>query len=169
MALGQTVQVAGRQQELRIFEYEGDALSFGRILQEVSLDKRIQPQQNFFRLARPGGWFAPPPDQVLRHGAQPLRVRAGERPQAAAQIVAEHNIPAAEHLRRQKLAQAAVAVLVGIGQSHQIVHISVQHEHARCAREIKIRELACPCRIPFRQRAGRPRRRGNFLFAVQNG
>ena len=110
VAAGQRVQVAGRDEVLGVVEDQSDALPLAGLLDQVALDECIQAQQQLVRVARPGDRLAPARREKLHHRLQPLRVAAGHRPQAAAQVVAEHDVPLAEDLLAQELGQAAIAV-----------------------------------------------------------
>ena len=156
---GQCVQIARRNQVLRVIEHHADALAArGIILEQVALDESIQQQQHVLRVARPGGRFAATSGKVLSHGLQSAGVSTRQRPQTAAEIVTDHHIPRAEQLRAQELREAAIrrrVVLAGSGRrtQDQIANVAVQYEQAGRARKVQIRQLASPRRIPVRQRS----------------
>ena len=88
------------------------------------------------------------------HLLEPLLVAAGERAQPAAEVVVQHQRPAAEQLLGQELGEHAVARLVVAADAKEIVGVAVQDERRRRAGEIQIGELRRPGRKPVGQLLG---------------
>jgi hypothetical protein len=85
------------------------------------------------------------------HLLEPLVVAPAERAQSAAEIVVEHQRPAAEQLLGQELHEHAVARSAVAGDAKQIVGVAMQDERGGGTREIQIGELRRPSRKPVGQ------------------
>ena len=150
LSLGKAIEVARGHEKLRVLEEQGDALATGRLFEQISLDERLQAEEHLFWIARPGRRFSPAGHQILRHQLQPLRIVRGQRPQTAAQVVAQHEVPASEDLAHEEIGEPDVAICGTLRKPHQIVHVAMQHEHASRAGEVEIGQLLRPRRIPIR-------------------
>ena len=136
LAAGQRIQIAGRDEVFGIGEEHGHALPRCRV-DQVPLDQAVQQQEHGVGVAGPIAGLSPAGGKLLLHGPQPLGVASGLRPQPLAQVVAQHQVPAAEDLRGEELRQAAIRVLRAVRAADQVVHVAVQNEEAGRAGEIR--------------------------------
>ena len=99
------------------------------------------------------------------HLLQPLLVAAGQHAQAAAEIVVQHQRPAAEHLLGQELREHAVRAIVRRRRRcARSRSVAVEHERRRRAGEIQLGELCGPRRKPARQLASAASNRRRPLY-----
>jgi hypothetical protein len=105
----ETAGFARREQVRRLVDDHGDADAVGLGRHDVVADEPVEHREGGRRILRRRAQVGDFLRRERDHVAQPLFVAACEHAEAAAQIVVEHERPAAEQLLGQKLGDDAVA------------------------------------------------------------
>ena len=96
----------------RLVDEDGDADAVVFRGHDVVLHEAIEHGERRGRILRERRQVAELPVGERHHLLQPLAVAPGERAQAAAEVVVQHQVPAAEQLLGEELGERAVARLV---------------------------------------------------------
>ncbi len=146
--------LAGREQVRRVIDDDAGAEPLLGRGHDVLAHEQVEQAEHDGGVVLDGGEVADATGRERDHVAQSLLAAAGEHAQAAAQVVVQHEVPAAEQLLREELGDRAVGRGLGrvdVGERHEVVRVAVQHEDRRRSGEVEVGHGERPGRIPAGQ------------------
>ena len=147
----QASRLARRKDVRRLIHDHGDAQAIVFGGHDVVADEAIEDGEGRGRIL---GERAEVAHLVVREGhhvLEPLFVASGERAQPPAEVVVQHQRPAAEQLLGQKLCEHAVPHSGVARQAKEVVGVAVEDERGGRSRKVQVRELGRPGRKPLGQ------------------